>query len=492
VSLVQKAVRGAAWTTITSMLARIASLMATMFVTHLVSPDEYGRASAAVVVVMTAFAVSTFFLPNYLIIDKTAGRSAAWHANIIQLGAGALALSATIPLAPLISRWIDAPQLSSYLPMTVAAFFVMQLSIVPEKLLLRDLRFRHVAIIRMLSELGYAVVVVGGGWLKWGGMALIGGVMARAAIKALGFCLAVPWREWFEPHAFDRPLVGKMFDYGLPLWLNGIVAYIGANWDNLLVSRYFGLSVMAAYSLAFNLADVPATQVGEQLCEVLLPSFALMGIEERRRALVKATLVVALVTFPIAVGLGAVAQSVTEAFFNAKWAMVAPLLSVLCLRSVGRTCYYPLTQYMQSISRNRDLMLLGFMHTAVLLTTLIALDGHSPVASCFGVAGSFMVLLVAAFWAVRGYGIDIAPMVWGLARISLACAAMTAAVLGARGLMRGHVGHATARLLVEVVVGAAVYVPVALVICGPPVRDLLSWARRGLGRGTTQASSTTA
>ncbi len=487
-SLVQKAVRGAAWTTITSMLARIVSLVATMFVTHLIPPDEYGQASAAVVVVMTAYAASTFFLANWLILDKTHDRSAAWHANFIQQVSGFVALGATIPLAPWISRWIDAPHLMHYLPLTVIAFLILRLSIIPEKLLLRDLRFRHVAITRMLAEIGYAIVVVGGAWLKWGGIALIAGAMARTTIKALGFCLAVPWRDWSEPHAFDAQLTKKMFGYGMPLWLSGISSYIGANWDNLLISRYFGPAVMAAYSLAFNLADVPATQVGEQLCEVLLPSFALMAIEARKQALVKATLVVALVTFPIVVGLGAVSQTLVEAFFNAKWAAVGPLLAVLSLRSLGRTAYYPLTQYMQSIERNRDQMLLGFLHSAVLLSTLVALGARSPVLSCLGVAASFMVLLLAAFLVVRGYGVPIAPMVLGLLRISIACALMVAGVLGIRYAMDGRLAHPTVRLVIEIVVGAGVYVPVAFVVCGAPVRDLLSWARRGLGRGAAAAA----
>ena len=39
-------------------------------------------------------------------------------------------------------------------------------------------------------------------------------------------------------------------------------------WDNLLISRYFGAGVMGSYNYAYNLADTPATAIGDQMGEI--------------------------------------------------------------------------------------------------------------------------------------------------------------------------------------------------------------------------------
>ena len=481
-SLVQKAVRGAAWTTLTSMAARVFSLVATMLVTHKIPPDEWGQTSAAVVVALTANSLSTFFLSNYLIVDPTRSRSAAWHANWIQQLTGMVALGATVLLGPWLGPMLGAPKLAHYLPGAVLAFVVLRVSIVPEKLLVRDLRFRFLALTRMSAEIGYGVVTIVAAYAGMGGMALILGAFTRMALKTVCFCAAVPWREWSEPHAFDATVTKKMFAYGTPLWLSGIAGYVSGNWDNLLVSRYFGPAVMATYGLAFNLAEMPAAQIGEQLCEVLLPSFALLSLEQRRAALVKAVLVVSLITFPIAVGLGAVSDTIVRAFFNARWAAVAPMLLILSLRAVGRTIIYPLTQYLQSIDRNRDQMLLGFLHAGVLVATLVALGARSPMLTCFGVVATQSIVAIFGIVIVGREGVPTFEMSTNLLRILLACATMAGAVFGVRRLLAPYALPPVVLLAVEVTVGAITYVPAAFVLCGGPTRNFLSWLRRGLGR----------
>jgi PST family polysaccharide transporter len=80
------------------------------------------------------------------------------------------------------------------------------------------------------------------------------------------------------------------------------------------------------YNLAYNLADVPAIQVGEQIGDVLLPSFARMDPAHRPDALVRSMTLLALVVFPLAVGLGAVAPTLVATIFNARWRPIAPML----------------------------------------------------------------------------------------------------------------------------------------------------------------------
>lgn len=92
---------------------------------------------------------------------------------------------------------------------------------------------------------------------------------------------------------------------------------------------FSALDVAGAYVLAYNLADVPAVQVGEQVTDVLMAALAHMDVGERKRALVRTVGLLALVMFPLAAGLGSVASSVAHTFLTRAWAGVAPMLMSL-------------------------------------------------------------------------------------------------------------------------------------------------------------------
>ena len=487
-SLIQKVVRGAAWTTLTSVLARVGSLVATLLVTHKIAPQQYGEASAALVVALSANSFSTLFIANYVIIDRAQTKAAAYISNIVHQATGLVALLGVLLFTGPLSRALHAPGMTRYLPFAVAAFIVFRLSTVPEKILVRDLRFKYLAIVRMVAEILYSVVTIVTAYRGWGGYALIAGTMARTATKALLFTTAVSWHDWLEPQPFDTKLARRMFSYGAPLWIAGVMGYIGANWDNLLVSHYFDAGLMAIYSLGFNLAEMPSVQIGEQLCEVLLPSFAILEGERRRQALVKVLLVVCLVTFPFAIGLGATSYTLVHAFFDPRWWAVSTVLTLLCLRSLTRIIIYPLIQYFQAIDRNRDQMVLSVFTTIVVLGTMIVLGSRSFVVTCTGVVIAYTLQLVPAFLILRREGIPPGKPVLGLLRLGLACVALAACVLGTRALLDSHLPPALL-LVVEVAAGGVGYIVAALVFARPIASDFLSWLKRGLGRDAPAADA---
>src|SRR6185503_11117155 len=102
------------------------------------------------------------------------------------------------------------------------------------------------------------------------------------------------------------------------------------------------------YNLAYNLADVPAIQVGEQIGDVLLPSFARMDVARRPAALVRSMMLLSLVVFPLAVGLGAVAPTLVATIFDARWRPLAPMLVLLSALSVARPLGWAVASYLQA------------------------------------------------------------------------------------------------------------------------------------------------
>src|SRR5688572_32904957 len=145
----------------------------------------------------------------------------------------------------------------------------------------------------------------------------------------------------------------------MPLAVQSFAHNAARYWDNLTVSYLFGEKATGTYNYAYNLADIPATYIGEQLALVLLPSMASLPPERRPRALERSTALLSLIIFPLAIGLGLIAYPLIAWILpNNEWQEVAPLLAVLACLSVFRPVTWVLSAYMESEQKTGRLMFL--------------------------------------------------------------------------------------------------------------------------------------
>jgi PST family polysaccharide transporter len=229
------------------------------------------------------------------------------------------------------------------------------------------------------------------------------------------------------------------------------------------------------YNLAYNLADVPAIHVGEQVGDVLLPSFARMGAEHRPAALARSVTLLALVVFPLAIGLGAVAPTVVAALFDPHWQPIGPMLVILSALSVARPIGWTIASYLQARHLPGLILALEVLKLAIMMLFIVTLGSRSPAWTCVCVGIAFGAHAVASLLIVQRLdGMPVAPLLLSLARVLVACGPMVAAVLGMRFLLnRVAPMPAAIELIIETIVGILVYPPCALLLCGVSARDLV-------------------
>ena len=241
----------------------------------------------AAVLVMSANQFSTLGLGQFLIAKPDAGRAAAFHATAFHVLLGAIALLALLLLGSRLGPALEAPRLTAFLPGLVLSAFLDRVAFVPERILVRDVRFGTIGAARTAGDLAFSVLSVVLAAAGWGASALVLGNVARSFVRLVWFVAVVERRDWFEPSRLSLRQTRELLAFGVPMSAGALCAFAARRWDNLLVSRFFGAGTTGMYNLAYNLADVPAIQVGEQIGDVLLPSFARMEVARRPSALVR-------------------------------------------------------------------------------------------------------------------------------------------------------------------------------------------------------------
>ncbi len=480
-SLTQRAVRGVAWTLPTSLGSRIVGLVGTLILARYLAPAEYGEVSAAAIVTVTAFTVTTFGLGIYLVSNRDVSRAEAFHATCWFLGTGVVALAGVWALSGPLGVWADAPDLERYMPILVLSALLDRFVFLPERMLVRKLRFGWLSLARAAGELTYTGVSLGLATAGVGPMAIAWGNLARSGLRFVTIVPAVGWREWLEPHRLRLATMLKIVGYGVNVSIASIASFAMRRWDNMLVSRYFGPGVMGAYNYAYNLADTPAVAIGEQMSDVIGATFPHAEQEKRAAAAVRACTMVSLIMFPLAFGLGAVAEAVVHTFFSQKWESVGTMLVFLSILSAPRPMAHILQSYFYACHRPRVVLYLEWASLVAIVAAISTVGRLGITWTCASVGVVFVLRTLALVWtASRLDGVPMGRFLLPLLRPLAACVVMVAAILLVQPGLRGL--SPAARLGIEVGVGMLVYAAGALLIFPAATRELLGLVRSALFR----------
>jgi PST family polysaccharide transporter len=493
-SVARAAAHGVAWNMIFGISSRALTLVATLILTHFVAPADYGAVMSASITVLTAGALSSFAFGQYLIARRPPP-SAAFQAAEIHFVLGLIAMAAVYALRHVLGDLIDTPQMAPFVAWYAIAHVIERTRYVPERLLMRDLQFQAVARINATGELVFVVSALALA-STLGPYAIALGAVVRAGLVAVLYVRAMPAREWLVYSPLQPEVVRALFSYALPITLGAVADRAAMRWDNLIVSKLFGPAVMAQYGLAYSLAEMPISNVAGHIGDVLMPSFARIDDRQRRDAVIRAAALMALIVWPLGVGLAAVAPTLVEALFDPRWHQMAPMLAILAVMTVFLPMVWPPVAYLQAVQHTKTVMAISCTRALVVLP-LVAGFGYAGGVewACAGAAIGYALHCTAAI-AATGWltGLPIRSLLLASARPGLACLPMYAGVTALASALDGAGAHAVLSLCAQIVVGGLVYVGCALMLMRSSTlefarltRDLLR--RRGATRPVSLESN---
>ena len=482
-SLAKKAAGGFLWTTAANLGARVITIASTFVLTRYLAPEVQGEVNLAYVLVATAGAASTLGVAQFVAAHPKEGRDTAFHGTVLVLALGVLVVLGCLGLAEPVAVWLKVPGMSRYVPGMAIAHYLDRCGWVPRALLVREMRFRLAGLRVAVGELAFAASSVGLAHAGWGGDAIVGGNVVRSVV-GLGFLLVVvDWRDYLSPCRIALATLRKILRFGLPITIASLFAMGAMSWDNSFMGYRFGEATVGIYNQAYRLADLPATSVGDQINDVLVPTFARApDLDSRRRGFFRAASLMGLIVFPMALGLGAIAPTMVEVFYPKSYQGVAPFLVVLATLSIARSLGNLAGAFLQVVGRTRSFVVIDFILVVTVLGFMALLARFGAVWSSVGVGVAYFLMLLLTVAALGPDGITVKAVGAAVWRPFLACAPMVGVVVGLRYGLSTIGLPGVVRLLAELVGGALAYVISAFLIAPKPARDMLDLGRSVLRR----------
>ncbi|MBK8258685.1 MAG: oligosaccharide flippase family protein [Polyangiaceae bacterium] len=471
--------RAAVWSVATGVGSRLLSLGSTLVLTRYLAPAVYGQVSVAYVVTSLASLASSLGVPQFVASRPDASKSELFQASAAFHIAGAVALALVWIFRSPLGIAFGAEGVEPFMLGFVIATALERVGQIPESMLVRDIRFRELGLIGAAGEVVYSVTALAAVWRGAGAQSLVYAAVVRAAIKTLLLLRATDRREWTSVHPLNRAQLSSLLSFGMPLVFARLSSVIARRGDNLAFGMLFGTSRLGAYNLAYNLADVPATTVGEKIGDVLVPSFAKLPVDQRPAAFRRSLPLLSLAVFPLAAGISAVARPLAE-YLDSHWRSldIRWMLVILCLLSVARPIDWVARIYLQVAGLTRTIMGVEWARAAAVIGGIFLAGRWGPLAACGAVGAVFVVLaLVYLAYAARAAQLSFWALVKDQVGPLAAVLTMWGAVMALDKYVFLHLStHLT--LVLDIICGAVAYGIGAAIFCKSIVASLVEVAKR--------------
>lgn len=380
-------VTGIAWTGGVKWLSQVLSWVATLIVARLLSLGDYGIAGMAATYIGLVQLVSEFGLSAAVV-----QRRDLTDDQIAQLGGLSLALGAlfsllSLGLASAISAFFNEPRLRTVIIVLSATFVLSGLQVLPRSLLTRDLRFSVMARIEGLEAATLTVATITLALLRYGYWALVvGGLISRLTGTVLLLMFSrhrVSWPRSLKPIA--QPVA-----FGAHVLVASLAWYAFRNADMMVVGRMLGTAALGAYTIGFTLASIPVDRISGTISRATSGIFAAVQDDAvaLRRYLLSLTEGIAMITFPITMGMALVARDFVLLLLGEKWEPAIGALQVLAVATAFRSVVPLLNQVLIATGESRRNMQ-ATVAIALVLPPLFVLGARS------GIVGVATVWLVA-------------------------------------------------------------------------------------------------
>jgi lipopolysaccharide exporter len=324
-SVQRRMAAGALWMVLFKIVERGLGLISTLILARLLSPADFGVVAMALSFIFMAELLTAFGFDIAIIQDRNATREhydTAWTCNALMgLSITVLMLAAAWPIA----HFYRKPELSW---VVVALSFgpllsgIENIGVVAFR---KELDFRREFRFQVSRKFLGFIVVVPLAFLLRSYWALVAGILFSKLAGTVISYLMHPFRP-----RFSLSRVRELFVFSRWLLFNNALGFAKERISDFFIGRVQGPAALGTYNIAYELANLPTTEISAPINRALLPGFAKIETQsETVAAYGMAVGVLSAVALPAAAMIFATAPFLVPVLLGAKWLAAIPLMEIL-------------------------------------------------------------------------------------------------------------------------------------------------------------------
>ena len=335
--------RGLKWQAIDIIGRQLLSLIVFTTLARLLEPSAFGK--VALVGVYMAFVA--------MFADQGIGAALVQRSNLkpenldaafwFNVGCAVLLCAATIILADPVSRLLGEPELAPLLRSMSPALIINAMSAIHATLFIKVMDFRRPTIRTLLGNALGGIVGVSLAVAHCGVWALIGQQLATSLGGAAFLWIASPYRPSLK---FSLPHLKELLGVSSSVFSTSLLWFFSSRIDQIVVGRFAGVPALGVYVIGGKVPELAKVVTHEPMAHVSLPALSQLQADHKRMqaAIYSGMELNALLSFPVFVGIAAIAPELVSVLFGTKWAaagVLCSLLSIYALVNALQVFFHP-------------------------------------------------------------------------------------------------------------------------------------------------------
>lgn len=232
--------------------------------------------------------------------------------------------------APWIAAWFDNPIYIDLLRVSAVNFLIRPFNNIATAKLSREMRFKSMSIIGLLSFIVSSVITIVlalkdfGVWsLVYSG--LVGSVFTAACVILYSRC--------YPRFAYDKSIAKKLGSYGIKFSINDIIEYLRNQAPNFLMGKFLGPSAVGLFNKGDSLSIYPVSIIAHSAYQTIFRalSAAQDNIDHSKYIYLRTVTLSTIYTYPFYIGLMWLAEPFMLIVYGEKWLAAAVPLQIFCI-----------------------------------------------------------------------------------------------------------------------------------------------------------------
>jgi O-antigen/teichoic acid export membrane protein len=377
--------------------AQVVSLVISLVLTRLLSPEEFGVMGIAMVFIFVSWAFMDMGFSRALVqkLEITSQQySSVFFLNLL---IGIVLCTLFFLLAGPISVFYKHAGLESLLRVLSIVFVLNAMAIVPGAVLSRGMKFKFISVASLLSALISGMVSV---VMAYQGFGIWSLVVQQLLSSTLTLIFLFYFSRWKPVLSLDLQAIRPLWNYGGRLFMASMLGSLVSRLDIFMIGKLYSTATLGYYSRAQSFENFFRNMSTNSLTAVFFP--VVSRLQEKRAELTPMYIRYLHITAFVSAGLVGILFLVTSdlfvVLFTAKWSQAAEYFQLMIMAGFGWPLSALILTLIAALGNARTYLNLEIFRTVVLVPVMV-----------FGIyAGIYaflaaMVVVRFAFLAVNLY-----------------------------------------------------------------------------------------
>lgn len=327
------AINGAKWTSSATIITTILSFVQLALIARVLDPSIFGLVSICSLVADFFHIFANLGFTNSIISTQESNRGKLSTIFYSSIGLGTIMCFAIYFSAGLVVSYYNEPRLLHVIRVSAFTFPLLYTSQIYWNLLQKELNFKIISIIEVVTGLIAFVVIISLAYNGYQELSVIYGQLISIAARTVMYVIV--GRKLFSPTLyFKLKEIKDHLRFGMYHMGEGILGFINGNLQNVVIGKAIGLKELGLYTIAYQLAVFPIYKLNPIIMQVSYPIMAKMKENEGlKRAYLKITDFITCCNFPLLAGMFITSSSVVILVYGAGYQDAIPLIRVILIVS---------------------------------------------------------------------------------------------------------------------------------------------------------------